>query len=483
MARAAAARRRVPAPLAALLGAVLILGLAWTLVTPAMQAPDENAHMGYVQSLADGPGLPGDGGRQLFSTEQFGAAAASNADQTAAVPETKPEWNPVEYERWRAAQAAITPAQRSDGGGPNPASSNPPAYYLLGAGAFAAAPGDFFDRMLAARLVSLAWLLVTVVAVWLLVGEVVGRQRPLQLAGAGLAGMAPMMTFISTSVSPDAMIYALWSLALWLGVRVLKRGLTAPGGAALFAAVGLACCVKAPSYALVPGALAVLAIGLWRLRPPARRALGLAAASLGGFVLTAGVWYAVARSLDRAAAAQIVGATAAGPVSLRELASYVWQFYLPRLPFQQDYFPGTAGPRFYTVWVQGAWARFGWLEVKFAEPVYWLLSAISAAVAGAAAWGLWRGRRELDLAVGLFLALVAGALLAGLHWSEYRISASGFNQGRYLLPLIGIAALALAQALRLLPARRRAAGAAGVLCGLFALQIFSLALVAERFYA
>jgi 4-amino-4-deoxy-L-arabinose transferase-like glycosyltransferase len=479
------ARRPVPAPLAALLAAVLVLGLAWALVNPAMQAPDENAHTGYVQSLADGPGLPGDPARQLFSTEQRDAALASNAEQTAAIREARPEWNPQAYDRWRQAQAALTAAQREDGGGPNPAASNPPAYYLLAAGAYkATASGDFFDRLLAARLVGLAWLLVTVVAVWLLAGEVLGRRRPLQLAAAAVAGMAPMMTFVSASVSPDGMMYALWSLALWLGVRVLKRGLTVPAGVALFAAVGLACCVKAQSYALVPGALAVLAVGLRRRRPiAAGPALGLAAASLLGFVLTAGVWYATARGLDRAAAAQVTGATGAGPVQLRELGSYLWQFYLPRLPFQQDFFPQDAGPRFFSVWLQGGWARFGWLEVRFGDPVYWVLGAVTAAVAAGAALALWRTRARLDLAVGLLLALVAGSLLAGLHWSEYRISVTGFNQGRYLLPLIGIAGLAVAQALTLLPAHRRAAGAAVVLAGLFALQIFSLALVAERFYA
>jgi hypothetical protein len=91
-------RLRVPAPLLALLAATTLLGLMWALLTPALQAPDENAHTGYVQSLADGPGLPGNGGRALLSTEQTTAAAASNADQTAAVLDTRPEWSAQAYE-------------------------------------------------------------------------------------------------------------------------------------------------------------------------------------------------------------------------------------------------------------------------------------------------------------------------------------------------------------------------------------------------
>ena len=60
-----------------------MLAIAWALVTPAFQAPDEQSHFGYVQSLVEGPGLPGQAGRPLFSSEQRLAAAQSNADQAA----------------------------------------------------------------------------------------------------------------------------------------------------------------------------------------------------------------------------------------------------------------------------------------------------------------------------------------------------------------------------------------------------------------
>lgn len=479
-------RRRVPAALRALLAATALLGLAWALLTPAMQAPDENAHTGYLQSLAEDLKLPGDPALPLFSTEQSAAAAASNSDQTAAVLETRPEWDRGAYERWREQDLALPAAQRVDGGGPNPAASNPPLYYIFASAAWrAASAGDFYDRLLAARLVGVLFLLLTVVAVWLLAGEVVGRRPVLQLAAAGVAGLAPMMTFVSGSVTPDSLLFALWSLFLWLGVRALKRGMSVRDALALFAVVGLACIVKSTSYALVPAALGVLAITLWRHRGEgSRHVLAVAAGAVAGLLLTAGGWYAIARGISRPLAPQITAATAAqAGLNVRELGSYVWQFYLPRLPFQQDFFPATSGPRFYEVWIKGAWAAFGWLEVKFPAPVYALLAGVTALVTAMAAARLWITRRSSDLAVGAFLALVTVSLLAGLHWSEYRISTGGFNQGRYILPLVGIAGLAVAQAIRLLPDRRQAWGAAAVLAGLYALQIFSLQIVAERFFA
>ncbi len=69
---------------------------------------------------------------------------------------------------------------------------------------------------------------------------------------------------------------------------------------------------------------------------------------------------------------------------------------------------------------------------------------------------LIRARRGLDLRVVLFLVLACGALLGGLHWTDYHqieAGSRGFMQGRYVFPVIGVMALALAGAVSLLPAR------------------------------
>lgn len=490
VAQAAAPRRlrvlrRVPLPLRWLLAATLALSLIWAILLPAFQAPDENSHFGYVQSLAEDFRLPGDADRPLFSTEQARASSDANADQAAAVRDTKMEWDEGAYERWRAKGADLA---RDDGGGPNPASSNPPLYYLYEAVAYrVAGAGDLFDRLLATRIASLLWLLGTVAGVWLLIGEVFGRDRLLQLAGAAVAGLAPMPMFVSAAVSPDAMLYALWSLALWLGVRMLKRGLTVRSGAALAGVVGVACLVKATSYALLPGTAAAFATGLWRLRPlETRRALRLVGAGLGALAVTAGTWLIVARVLDREVSAQLSSATSTSGFNLRELFSYLWQFYLPNLPSQTPYPTVAETIPVYDIWIKTGWAAFGWTEVTFPGVVYVLLTLVTVGVGGIAVVAVWRNRRGIDLGVAGFLALVALTLLAGLHWTEYKEIEAGsanFNQGRYLFPLLGLAGLAVAQAVRVLAPARRGVAVAGVLGALFALQVASLALVAARFYA
>jgi hypothetical protein len=57
------------------------------------------------------------------------------------------------------------------------------------------------------------------------------------------------------------------------------------------------------------------------------------------------------------------------------------------------------------------------------------------------------------------------------------------NQGRYLLPLAGLAGLCVAQALRLLPSRLRPYGAGVGMGGLLALQLFALGVMVDRYFA
>jgi 4-amino-4-deoxy-L-arabinose transferase-like glycosyltransferase len=482
----------VPAPLAALLGAVAIIGVAWALLVPPFQAPDENSHFGYAQLLAERFELPGEAGRPLFSQEQLLAQDRSNSDQTAAVLATKPEWSEKAYEQWQAAERKLPDSARGDGGGPNPASTNPPLYYLYEAPAYLlASGGDIFDRLYAMRIWSLALLLVTIVAAWLLAGELFGPVRPLQLTAAAVAGLQPMVTFISAAVTPDGMLFALWGLAFWLGVRILKRGLRLPDAVALFVVVGLAVVTKATSYALLPAVLLALAVGIARLQTAQRRtALAVGAIALLGFAVPVGAWFVTARALDRPTVNEVSAAPGKTlptirSFSVRELGSYLWQFYLPRLPFQKE-FGGMQNPAAWNVWLKGGWARFGWLEVKFPSPVYVLLALFTIAVLAGAALAVVRARANVDWAIAAFFALAALALLAGLHWTEFRTLVGGsgpFNQGRYLLPLISLMGCATAAAVSVVPARYRPSAIGSVVGGLFVLQLFSLAVVAARFYA
>ncbi len=206
-----ARRLAAPRPLAALLVAVAFIGVSWALVNPAWQAPDEDVHFSYVQTLNELHRLPGSAGASL-SFAQVDAMQSMNTDPVVFFSFARPESSRLTYEAYQ--RRAAHDSER-DGGGRNSASTYPPAYYLLeSVGYQLAGSGDVLSHLYATRLLSVVWLLVTTSAVWLLAGELFGRRRELQLVAAAAAGLWPMLDFMSAAVNPDPLMYATWSLAL-----------------------------------------------------------------------------------------------------------------------------------------------------------------------------------------------------------------------------------------------------------------------------
>jgi 4-amino-4-deoxy-L-arabinose transferase-like glycosyltransferase len=323
-----------------------------------------------------------------------------------------------------------------------------------------------------------------------------------------------MLTFMSSAINPDSMLVALWTLSTWLGVSILRRGVSAPRAAGLCLCVGLALVTKATALALLPPALFALGVGLWRARRSVSvRQLKWGAAAALAFALPVLAWVLVAHGAGHPAygqAAQVTqtGEPAAGGVasikpqqtaSVSFLASYLWQFYLPKLPFMADQrfvFPVISHYPAYEVWLASGWASFGWVNIWFPAWVYRIFLAVVLAITAGAGVSFLRGARTFRaiskparravLVVAAFLALTVGTLLAGLHWTDFHMLVDGkppFIQGRYLLPVGALLAAVVALAVRAVPGRFRTLSAGAVLGGLVALQIACLGLVAARFYA
>jgi 4-amino-4-deoxy-L-arabinose transferase-like glycosyltransferase len=470
----------VPPPaLGALMAVSLLLAVTWAAVLPAFQAPDEQSHFSYVQTLGAQKKRPGQEGRPFFSTQLSQGIRAVNSDQVAAQKAVKPEWDPVIADQWAATE---TKAPDDDGGGPGPATAYPPTAYAWQALGYAAASGSLFDELLGARLMTALWVPVTVLFTWLLAGEVFGRRRLLQTAAAAVPALAPMFAFVSASVSPDGMLCAVWTIALWLGVRCVKRALPLRDTIALLLVVAIACTVKPTSYALIPAALLVIALGVFtRHRDQPRRMAVILGGAAVALVVAVGAWLALGKPGDTL----ISDSVSTSGTNWRELASYLWQYYLPRTPVQSS-FHGVSGYPLLQVWITQGWATFGWLEVKFDPWVYRILALITVAIAAAALVALWRARARVDRRVLAFLGVTFVILLLGLHWTDYhQLKQQGqpFMQGRYLFPVISVFGLTLAAALSIIPLRLRPAAAGVALGGLLVFHLFALGLVVVRFYA
>ncbi len=456
---------RIPKALRWLLVAVTLAGVTWALVVPPWQVPDEDSHFAYAQTVAELHDRPGDEPGPGQSTEQQLAQNDSGFRRSYQRLETNPAWTQAAEDRWRRAEAELGADARQDGGGEVSSQNNPPTFYVYSALAYEAAGGTVLDRLYAMRLWSVPLLLLFATSAWLLAGELGGRNRVAQLCAGALAGLLPMVTFISASVNPDAMLLPLWGLATWLGVRVLRHGASRGRVVALLAATLATLAVKPIALALVPAVLWVLGVALWRRRarpPVSRRAWVLAGAGL--------------------VAGAIAVAVATSPGGASGLADYLWQFYLPELPGQEHIAELSQWP-VRDVWFEGVTGAFGWLEIRFPALVSIGLALVAIALAVLVA----RGRRGwADGATAVFLLLPFATLVAGLHVIENRYIVSeseGFIQGRYLLPLAAAAAAAVGAGIASLRGRRQMAVAGAVLGGLVVWQVASLAIVAARFYA
>jgi hypothetical protein len=213
------------------------------------------------------------------------------------------------------------------------------------------------------------------------------------------------------------------------------------------------------------------------LATPARRSL-LAAAVVVGVVVAvgAGVLYVDATTAEGVSA----------PFSLSALASYLWQFYFPALPFMQTPLGGDYG--FGDVWVRTFVGTFGSLEVLYPSRVYTALQWIGLTVLAACIAALVRHREAVraQWRVVLVLALLTVTTVAALHAIAFRTllvaSDDPIIVGRHLLPLLSLVAVGFAVAAHVLPVRLRRPFAALVLGALVVLQLGGLGLALTRFY-
>jgi hypothetical protein len=457
-----------------LLGAVGVLVVAWALFVPPFSVPDEAEHASYVQSLVENGERPprGPATDRSFSTEERVARTVARNTPYSSGLALKPPWEPTAERGWHENKGSLP---RDDILAVGPQAEHPPLYYAYETVPYAVASGsDFFGRLYAMRLWSGLLLLVTVTGAWLLIGEMTGDDRLLQLAGAGCVGLQPMSTFMSAGVNPDALLFAAYSIALWLAVRVLRRPSRAAVGG-LLAAVGVAVLAKPAGLALIPAV--VLVLGLRAIARGRSRAAVLGTVGAGAVLAVIGI--AAERGVDRRAPVDVHLST------LRGFSTYLWDFYLPRLPFQHSYPALHIDNPAWTVWVKFAWGSFGFLEVQFPAGVYVVLAAVAFGVLVAAATAVARGRFDPGRGPLAVFGLTAVCLFFGLHWVDFQaVTDTGGRvmQGRYLLPLMPIVGVAVAAGLRNLT-RHRAMGAAAVLGFMVVLQLFSLAVVAGRFYA
>jgi hypothetical protein len=271
------------------------------------------------------------------------------------------------------------------------------------------------------------------------------------------------------------------------GLRLLRRGPTPGGVAAVGLLAGLGVLTHGRGFALVPPALVVVAVALLRARPPRREALCQAALS-GGALLACGVLaflWTRSGSGGGGAFGGEVGRAASESFNPRQFLSYLWQFYFPHFSFLTPSLGPPYGYRqMYIETFFGGYANF---EVNFRPAVYdWLqilafVGFVGLYTAVLSRWRIvWRRWPGVLFAVSVFVSL-----MALLHISSYRdlqVGGDPLITGRYMLPAVALFGLAIAWVIGSLPRRFGPWIGALLLAGFVALDIEGFLINAQRFY-
>jgi hypothetical protein len=453
--------------------------LTWSLIVPLFQVPDEPAHVAYAQYIAEtGKAPSGNSDRAPFSEEERNLVDVMQWKQVSRRNENRPPVSAAGHALLeRTADASLN---RTGGGGYTSITNNPPLYYGLAAIAYRVTPSSSLaDRIHAMRLLSALLAAVTALFTFLFLRELLPGTPWAWTVGALAVAFQPLFGFVSGGVNSDDLLLAA-SAGVFYGLAVaFRRGLTKGRGVWIgaFAAIGLL--AKINMLGLLPGILLGLLLLIRRAPVEGRREAVRGALWGVGILAGAALLYAVLNetlwdrglffgasnaSIKGGAGIKGPGDVATAPSgSVGDAISYAWQFYLPRLPFMTDQFNNYP---LYEVWVRGFVGIFGWLDYGFPSFVYPLGLWILVAVGLLAALELVSQREEVRSRLSEFAtyAVIAIGLLVLTNGNGYSArvgGAGGFEQARYLLPLLALYGAIVALAAR--GAGRRWGPAVGIL--------------------
>jgi hypothetical protein len=480
------ALRRVPrAALACTLVAALNAA-CWSILTPPFQVPDEPSHFAYVKQLAESGRLPPPAASSELSLEETDAIAALHVYAVREQQERQPVGSSSEQ---ATLDRTLARAERTPGGIPvtaGVAQPEPPFFYALQVVPYEIG-GTLLGRLELMRLLSAMMGGLTALFVFMFVREALPRVSWAWTVGGLSVALFPLLGFMSGSVNPDAMLFAVSAAVFYLLARAFKRGLSTGTAVALGVAIVVGYGTKLNFVGLVPGIfLGIAVLGVRGVRSSGRaayRPLATLLAIAGGpLLLDLAVHVASGHS-----ALGVVSEAATGNArrSLSAQLSYIWQLYLPRLPGMSNDFRDLSSTR--QIWFDGFVGLYGWLDTPFPGWVNDVALVPAGLILALCARGVVLSRAALrarlpELAVYATMCLGLMVLVGAASYRVFPTLDAEFGQVRYLLPLLAVLGAILVLAVR--GAGRRWGPPVGTLIVLlfFAHDLFSQLQVAARFY-
>lgn len=445
---------------------VFVNACAWSLVTPSFHVPDEPQHVAYAQYVAETGKLPRPVDGAVFAQDEGAAFGGVRFNAVVGNGDGHPPWSRQEDRRLEGMLAGDL-SRKSDGAFTT-TTNNPPLYYLVQLVPYKlASGGDFWTRLLAMRLVSALMIGLATLFMFGFLRELLPGRPVAWTAGALAAGLTPLVGFVGGGVNNDAGLALAGAATLFALARTFRRGLDIRSGLLVGVCFGLGLMTKVTLAGFAPGLLlagGILLARQWQARR--REAIGGLLAAAAAIAVPVSLYLlAIETFWDRPLWSGGIALSSSGggedvAYNFREMLSYIWLFYFPRIP-GQTYDPGTYG--LWDTWFTGWVGRFGWLDYDFPGWVYTVAGWIWIAMLVLLVWTLASHRHALRrhaTELVTYVVIVLGTLVViNVQGYRYRIETGGliFEQARYLLPLLALYAAVVALAVA--GVGRRASGA------------------------
>jgi 4-amino-4-deoxy-L-arabinose transferase-like glycosyltransferase len=456
----------------------------WSLITPAFQTPDEPSQFAYVQELAETGHKPSVNSQTFAPAEEI-ALQDLHQELVQYSPQNHTIFRPAQQRQLEHDLALPLSRISPDAG---LATSEPPLYYALETiPYFAGSAGTLLDRLTLMRLFSALNAGVTALFVFLFLREALPRERWTATVGGLGVAFSPLLGMMSGSVNPDSLLCAVSAVLFYCLARGFRRGLTLRLAACLGAVIAIGSITKLNFLGLAPGALLGLLALTVRARQRSKRG-AYASLALALLIAATPLGLYVAHNLLAGSPTNLPASGSTSLIisrSLLKASSYIWQFYLPRLPGMHSYFPGLWTTRQF--WINGFVGLYGWTDTVFPA---WVENAALIPLALLVLLllrGLVLARQQLLARRSELIsyAAIAGGLLILIGASDYLAyprETGTFAQPRYLLPLIALYGAGLALAARGAGRRWGPVVGAAIVVLLIAHDIASQLLEISRFY-
>lgn len=462
--------------------------VCWSLVTPPFLALDEPDHFAYVQQLAETGRLPSSSNSEYSQEEQL-VLEDLHHSQVRFRPAGNPIFSLAEQEKLEGDLAQ--PLSRAGPGGAGVASSEPPLYYALATVPYEiGSSGSILDQLELMRLLSALLAGVTALFVFLFLREALPKAGWAWTVGGLGVALGPLLGFASSTVNPDSLLFAISAAVFYCLARAFRRGLTQRSAIVLGVLTAAGLVTKLNFAGLAPG----VALGLVLLTRREAKSSGASAyyrmlAPALAIAVSPGVLYGLVNILSNHHTFGIVSGGATGLTAAQHTISgalgYIWQFYLPRLPWMHNDFGGIFTTR--QIWFRNVIGLYGWGDTAFPNRVYDFALVPFLVIIALCVRSLVLGRAALrarmaELVTYALMSLGLLLLIGASGYLSFPGSAAEFTDARYLLPLAVLWAAILALAAR--GAGRRWGPVVGVLLVVLVMghDIFSQLQVIARYY-